>query len=80
MSMSQFQVTIFGQLCYFLRIEVSWFPQEILLAQRKYVVDTLIECRLLGCKQVDNLMLVIGKLLLVLGSPMKNLEIQRDLL
>ena len=71
---SQFQISDLGRLRYFLGIEVSRSPQGILLSQRKYVLDMLSECGLLGCKPVDSPMLPTGKLLPEDGSPMKDPE------
>ncbi|KAK9059484.1 hypothetical protein SSX86_020186 [Deinandra increscens subsp. villosa] len=76
---SQFQISDLGRLRYFLGIEVSRSPQGILLSQRKYVLDMLSECGLLGCKPVDSPMLPTGKLLPEDGSPMKDPERYRRL-
>jgi hypothetical protein len=77
---SQFQISDLGRLRYFLGIEVSRSPQGILLSQRKYVLDMLTECGLLGCKPVDTPMLPTRKLLLEDGDPMKDPERYRRLI
>lgn len=77
---SQFQISDLGRLRYFLGIEVSRSPQGILLSQRKYVLDMLAECGLLGCKPVDTPMLPTRKLLLEDGDPMKDPERYRRLI
>ncbi|KAJ9557316.1 LOW QUALITY PROTEIN: hypothetical protein OSB04_011930 [Centaurea solstitialis] len=76
---SQFQISDLGRLRYFLGIEVSHSPQGILLSQRKYILDMLTECGLLGCKPVDTLMLPTRKLLPEDGDPMKDPERYRRL-
>ncbi|KAJ0778869.1 putative RNA-directed DNA polymerase [Helianthus annuus] len=76
---SQFQISDLGRLRYFLGIEVSRSPQGILLSQRKYVLDMLTECGLLGCKPVDSPMLPTRKLIPEDGSPMKDHERYRRL-
>ncbi|KAJ9550550.1 hypothetical protein OSB04_014595 [Centaurea solstitialis] len=76
---SQFQISDLGRLRYFLGIEVSRSPQGILLSQRKYVLDMLTECGLLGCKPVDTPMLPTRKLLPEDGDPMKDPERYRRL-
>ncbi|MFS7989993.1 putative RNA-directed DNA polymerase [Helianthus anomalus] len=76
---SQFQISDLGRLRYFLGIEVSRSPQGILLSQRKYVLDMLTECGLLGCKPVDSPMLPTRKLIPEDGSPMKDPERYRRL-
>ncbi|KAJ9552767.1 hypothetical protein OSB04_016812 [Centaurea solstitialis] len=76
---SQFQISDLGRLRYFLGIEVSRSPQGILLSQRKYVLDMLTECGLLGCKLVDTPMLPTRKLLPEDGDPMKDPERYRRL-
>ncbi|KAM0022126.1 putative RNA-directed DNA polymerase [Helianthus debilis subsp. tardiflorus] len=76
---SQFQISDLGRLRYFLGIEVSRSPQGILLSQRKYVLDMLTECGLLGCKPVDCPMLPTRKLLPEDGSPLKDPERYRRL-
>ncbi|XP_076949068.1 uncharacterized protein LOC143621587 [Bidens hawaiensis] len=76
---TQFQVSDLGRLRYFLGIEVSRSPQGILLSQRKYVLDMLTECGLLGCKPVDTPMLPTKKLLPKEGDPMKDPERYRRL-
>ncbi|XP_071705143.1 uncharacterized mitochondrial protein AtMg00810-like [Rutidosis leptorrhynchoides] len=76
---SQFQITDLGRLRYFLGIEVSRSPQGILLSQRKYVLDMLSECGLLGCKPVESPMLATTKLLPKDGNPLKDPERYRRL-
>ena len=51
----------------------------MLLSQRKYVLDMLIECGLLGCKPVDSPMLTTAKLLPEDGKPIKDPERYRRL-
>jgi Reverse transcriptase (RNA-dependent DNA polymerase) len=50
----QFQITDLGKLKYFLDIEVSRSPSKILICQRKYVIDMLSECELIGCKPMNS--------------------------
>ncbi|MFS8003771.1 putative RNA-directed DNA polymerase [Helianthus anomalus] len=76
---SQFQISDLGRLRYFLGIEVSRSPQGILLCQRKYVLDMLTECGLLGCKPVDSPMLPTRKLLPEDGNLIKDPERYRRL-
>ncbi|KAJ9561864.1 LOW QUALITY PROTEIN: hypothetical protein OSB04_007024 [Centaurea solstitialis] len=71
---SQFQISNLVRLWYFLGIEVSRYPQGILISQRKYVLDMLTEYGLLGCKPVDTPMLPTKKLLLEDGDPMNDPE------
>ncbi|KAD5962055.1 hypothetical protein E3N88_13528 [Mikania micrantha] len=76
---SKFKISDLGRLRYFLGIEVSRSSQGILLSQRKYVLDMLSECGLLGCKPVDSPMLPTRKLLPEDGSPLKDPEKYRRL-
>ena len=48
-----FQLKDMGPLKYFLGIECARSPAGILLCQRKYTLDILKECGLVGCKPVD---------------------------
>jgi Reverse transcriptase (RNA-dependent DNA polymerase) len=48
----EFEMKDLGQLKYFLRIEVACGAKEIVLSQRKYVLDLLKETCMLGCKPV----------------------------
>src|SRR4051812_16750931 len=46
----EFEVKDLGQLKYFLDIEIARSPRGIVLSQRKYVLDLLLETGMLGCK------------------------------
>lgn len=48
-----FQTKDLGQLRYFLGIELARARRGISLSQRKYVIDFLLETRMLGAKPVD---------------------------
>ncbi|KAJ9542872.1 hypothetical protein OSB04_029378 [Centaurea solstitialis] len=63
-----------GHLCYFLGIKISQSPQGILLSQRKYVLDMLRECGVLGCKLLESPVFTTRKFLPKDGSPMKDPE------
>jgi hypothetical protein len=45
-----FEVKDLGPLRYFLGIEIAWSPKGIVLSQRKYVLDLLVETGMLGCR------------------------------
>lgn len=45
-----FHITDLGKLRFFLGMKLLYLPQGIHLSQRKYVLDTLKEYGLLGCK------------------------------
>jgi hypothetical protein len=47
---TSFQIIDFGKLKYFLGIEVARSPSGIVLSQRKYILDILVETSLSGCK------------------------------
>ena len=64
----QFQTKNIGFLKYFLGIEVARSKKDILLSQRKYVLDLLSEAEMLGCRSIVSLMNVNTKLLLDQGS------------
>ena len=53
---SQFHTKDLGMLRYFLGVEVMRSKQRILLSQRKYVLDMLIETKKLGAKPCSTLM------------------------
>jgi hypothetical protein len=46
------EIKYLGQHRYFLEIEIVCGAEEIVLSQRKYVLDLLIETSMLGCKPV----------------------------
>jgi Reverse transcriptase (RNA-dependent DNA polymerase) len=56
----EFEMKSLGGLKYFLGIEVSRSKEGIVLYQRKYILDLLVEVGMLNCKSVD--MLVVQNL------------------
>lgn len=51
---NEFEVKDLGTLRYFLGLEVVHSKKGIFISQRKYVLDLLIETRLLGARPVDS--------------------------
>ena len=50
---AKFEVKDLGSLRYFLGMEVVRNMNDILVSQRKYILDLLKETRMLGCEPVD---------------------------
>ena len=53
---SHFQTKDLGKLKYFLGIEVAQSNSEVIIYQRKYTLDILIDTGMLDCKLVDTSM------------------------
>jgi hypothetical protein len=49
----EFEIKDFGNLRYFLGIEVARSKEGIFVSQRKYVLDLLVETGMLACKPID---------------------------
>jgi Reverse transcriptase (RNA-dependent DNA polymerase) len=58
----EFEMNSLGGLKFFLGIEVTRSKQDIILSQRKYILDLLIEVRMLECKSVETPVVVNVKL------------------
>ena len=50
---SHFQTKYLGKLKYFLGIEVTQFNSGVVISQRKYTLDILVDTGMLDCKHVD---------------------------
>ncbi|KAJ1697014.1 hypothetical protein LUZ63_005526 [Rhynchospora breviuscula] len=74
-----FHMKDLGALKYFLGIEIAQGPKGLLLYQRKYTLDILSECELLGSKPVAFSMKQNHKLSTAIGEPMANPERYRRL-
>ena len=57
----EFEINDLGNLRYFIGMEVARSSSGISVTQRKYVLDLLKECGMLGCKPADTLMEVLSK-------------------
>ena len=57
----EFEIKDLGNFRYFLEMEVSRSSSGISVTQRKYVLDLLKECGMLGCKPADTPMEVLSK-------------------
>ena len=53
---SHFRTKDLRKLKYFMRIEIAQFKSDVVLSQRKYVLDILEETGMLDCKPVDTSM------------------------
>jgi hypothetical protein len=51
---NEFEIKDFGNLKYFLSIEVARSKYSIFISQQKYILDLLKELGMLGCKVTDN--------------------------
>jgi len=67
---ASFSIKDLGSLKYFLRIEVARGPNGLFLSQRKYALEIVDECGLLGAKPSDFPMEPNHKLALATGSPL----------
>jgi len=68
-----------GPLKYFLDIEVAWGPKGLFLNQRKYALEIVEECGLLGCKPSDFPMEAQHRLALATGSSLPDVGRHRCL-
>ena len=50
---SHFQIKVLGKLKYFLGIEVTQSNSGVVISQRKYTLDILIDIGMLDCKPID---------------------------
>jgi len=67
-----FHINDLGALKYFLGIEVARNAQWLFLCQRKYALEIINECGLLGSKPVDSPIELNHKLALASGKPLSN--------
>jgi hypothetical protein len=73
----EFEVKDLGQLQYFLSIEIARSPKEIVLSQRKYVLDLLNEIEMLGCRPASTPIDQNHKLCAQSGDPTDKERYQR---
>ena len=70
---SHFQTKDLGKLKYFLGIEIAQSNSDVVMYQRKYVLDILEEIDMLDCKPVDTPMDPNVKLIPEQGKPLRDL-------
>ena len=69
---NHFQIKDLGKLKYFLGIEIAQSNSDVVMSQRKYVLDILEEIGMLDCKPVDAPMDPNVKLILRHGEPLRD--------
>ena len=69
---SHFQTKDLGKLKYFLGIEIAQSKSDVVMCQRKYVLDTLEEIGMLSCKLVDTPMNLNVELVPGQGEPLQD--------
>ena len=69
---NHFQTKNLGKLKYFLGIEITQSNSDVVMSQRKYVLDILEEIGMIDCKPVDTLMDSNVKLIPGQGEPLRD--------
>ena len=69
---SHFQTKDLGKLKYFLGIEVAQSNSRVVISQKKYTLDILVDIGMLDCKLVDTLMDPNVKLVPGQGEPLQD--------
>ena len=69
---SHFQTKDLGKLKYFMGIEIAQSKSDVVMSQRKYVLDILEETGMLDCKPVDTSMDPNAKLVPRQGEPLRD--------
>ena len=69
---NHFQTKDLGKLEYFLGIEIAQFNFDVVMSQRKYILDILEEIGVLDCKSIDTPMDPNVKLVPEQGEPLRD--------